>query len=187
MIWFVLLGIAAAAIALMIIPLWRRTYGDQPRAAFDAKIYRDQLTELELDAERSRITPDQAASARTEIARRLLATTSDGKRPDGKHSEETTERLTADGAKAIEKVTSAWYERIELRVAAEEKMKVAIQDEKIKQEKLRKRKVDTEAQATREVQTDVLKAAAKRQKTNDAGETATATATETATEMQEED
>ena len=101
MIWFVLLGIAAAAIALMIIPLWRRTYGDQPRAAFDAKIYRDQLTELELDAERSRITPDQAASARTEIARRLLATTSDGKRPDVKHSEETTERLTADGAKAI--------------------------------------------------------------------------------------
>jgi hypothetical protein len=93
----------------------------------------------------------------------------------------------ADGAKAIEKVTSAWDERIELRVAAEEKMKVAIQDEKIKQEKLRKRKVDTEAQATREVQTDVLKAAAKRQKTNDAGETATATATETATEMQEED
>ena len=31
----------------------------------------------------------------------------------------------ADGAKAIEKVTSAWDERIELRVAAEEKMKVA--------------------------------------------------------------
>lgn len=96
MIWFVLLGIAAAAISLMIIPLWRRTYGDQPRAAFDAQIYRDQLTELELDAERSRITPDQTASARTEIARRLLATTS-----DGKHSGETTERLTADGAKAI--------------------------------------------------------------------------------------
>ena len=96
MIWFVLLGIAAAAIALLVIPLWRRTDGAQPRAAFDAQIYRDQLTELELDAERSRITPDQAASARTEIARRLLAATSE-QEPD----EETTGRLTAGGAKAI--------------------------------------------------------------------------------------
>ena len=95
-IWSVLLGIAIAAIALMVIPLWRRKDPVQPRAAFDAQIYRDQLTELELDAERSRITPDQAASARTEIARRLLATTSDGA-PD----EESAGRLTSEGAKAV--------------------------------------------------------------------------------------
>ena len=84
-IWFVLFGIAAGAIALMVIPLWHRTDAAQPRSAFDAQIYRDQLTEVELDAERGRITPDQAASARSEIARRLLATTS-----DGKSNEETT-------------------------------------------------------------------------------------------------
>jgi len=95
-IWLVLLGIAIAAIALMVIPLWRTTGGAQPRAAFDARIYRDQLSELELDSERERITPDQAASARTEIARRLLAATA-----DGKPGEEAAERLTGKGAKAV--------------------------------------------------------------------------------------
>ena len=95
-IWFVLLGIAVAAIALMVIPLWRRTDGGQPRAAFDAQVYRDQLTELELDAERGRIAPDQAASARTEIARRLLATES-----GDMAGEQTSGRLTTDGAAAV--------------------------------------------------------------------------------------
>lgn len=76
MIWIVLLGIAVAAIALLLVPLWRRSESAQSRAAFDAQIYRDQLAEIELDAERERITPEQAASARAEIARRLLAATS---------------------------------------------------------------------------------------------------------------
>jgi cytochrome c-type biogenesis protein CcmH len=95
-IWFVLLGIAITAIALMVIPLWRRRDAVQPRAAFDAQIYRDQLNELELDAERARITPDQAASARTEIARRLLASA-----PDEGADGQPGGRLTADGAKAV--------------------------------------------------------------------------------------
>lgn len=80
-IWFVLIGITAAATALMFIPLWRRTHSAQPRSAFDAQIYRDQLSEVEIDAKVGRITPEQAASARTEIARRLLAATS-GALPD---------------------------------------------------------------------------------------------------------
>ena len=76
-----------------------------------------------------------------------------------------------DSELAIAKVTAAWDDCIELRVAAEEKTKLALQEEQAKTDKLRKRKVDTEAQATREVQTDVLKAAAmaaaKRQKATD--------------------
>ena len=61
-IWFVLLGIAVLAIALLVVPLWRRS-GDGPsRAAFDAQVYRDQLAELqqttkELDEIRERLVP----------------------------------------------------------------------------------------------------------------------------------
>lgn len=95
MIWSVLLGIAVLAMALMVLPLWRRTEGDQPRSAFDAQVYRDQLSEVELDADRGRITPDQAASARTEIARRLLAATADDSATSGEAG-----RLTASGAAA---------------------------------------------------------------------------------------
>lgn len=72
-----------------------------------------------------------------------------------------------DAESAIAKVTAEWDDRIELRVAAEEKTKLALQEEQAKTDKLRKRKVDTEAQATREVQTAVLKAASKRQKATD--------------------
>lgn len=100
MIWFFLLGIAVAAIALMVVPLWRRTGGAQPRAAFDAQIYRDQLTELEQDAERQRITPDQAASARTEIARRLLAATS-----DEIPQEDAAKRMSPEGAQTVSHAT----------------------------------------------------------------------------------
>ncbi len=74
-IWFVLLGISAFAIVLLVAPLWRRPKQNQSRNAFDAQIYRDQLEEIERDAERGQISPEQAASARTEIARRLLAIT----------------------------------------------------------------------------------------------------------------
>ena len=74
-IWFVLIGITAAATALMFIPLWRRTHATAPREAFDAQIYGDQLIEMEKEFEAGRISADQAESARTEIARRLLATT----------------------------------------------------------------------------------------------------------------
>jgi len=72
----------------MFIPLWRRTYGAPPREAFDAQIYRDQLTEVENDFKAGRITGVQAESVRTEIARRLLATTSDSK-PDCENIDQT--------------------------------------------------------------------------------------------------
>ena len=80
LIWIVLIAIALLAIGIMIIPLWRKTIKHQSREAFDEQIYRDQLTELNRDLERNRITPEQAVSARTEIARRLLAVTEKNKK-----------------------------------------------------------------------------------------------------------
>jgi cytochrome c-type biogenesis protein CcmH len=72
-IWIVLIGLALAATVAMFFPVWRRNHGGPSRDSFDAQIYRDQLEEVEADSEAGRISADQAASARTEIARRLLA------------------------------------------------------------------------------------------------------------------
>lgn len=70
----VLAVIGLAALGLVAIPLLRR-----PRAAlqigeFDRAVYRDQLREVELDQARGLLDAGEAASARLEIERRLLAT-----------------------------------------------------------------------------------------------------------------
>jgi cytochrome c-type biogenesis protein CcmH len=92
--WLILAAIAAVAILLLVAPLWRRPKQNPARAAFDAQIYRDQLIEIERDSERGQITAEQAATARTEIARRLLAVTD---APD--RTNESTEHMTEEGAR----------------------------------------------------------------------------------------
>jgi cytochrome c-type biogenesis protein CcmH len=91
--WLILVGIAVLAILLLVAPLWRGSGQAQPRAEFDAQIYRDQLMEIERDAERGQVSPEQAATARAEIARRLLAVRAiaKGDTPSGDHR-------TAEGA-----------------------------------------------------------------------------------------
>lgn len=74
-VWLILVAMAVTAILLLVAPLWRSPKHNLTRADFDAQIFRDQLVEIERDAERGQITPEQAATARTEIARRLLAVT----------------------------------------------------------------------------------------------------------------
>ncbi len=55
-------------------PLIRAAGGTAPdRDAFDAAVYRDQLTEIGRDRARGTLNDDQAASARLEIERRLLS------------------------------------------------------------------------------------------------------------------
>jgi cytochrome c-type biogenesis protein CcmH len=75
--WIVLFAVAALSMILVVAPLWRRGRHDMSRAAFDAQVYRDQLAEVERDAGRGALSPEEAAAARTEIARRLLATQAD--------------------------------------------------------------------------------------------------------------
>ena len=81
--WLALFAVAALAMLLLVAPLWRRGRADQSRAAFDAQVYRDQLAEIDRDAERGGLAAGEAAAARTEIARRLLATQEDGATTDG--------------------------------------------------------------------------------------------------------
>ncbi len=70
---FAVLGLmTAAALALLLPPLLRRHGRAAPRHAYDLEIYRDQLRELDRDAERGLIGAGQHASARAEIERRML-------------------------------------------------------------------------------------------------------------------
>jgi cytochrome c-type biogenesis protein CcmH len=75
----VLLVVALAGMTLIVLgmvlgPLLIRTRTPIERAAFDRAVYRDQLAELERDVARGVIEPSEAASARLELQRRLLAT-----------------------------------------------------------------------------------------------------------------
>ncbi len=74
MVLFVVFGVMTAfALALLVPPLLRRPADNAPRVAYDLEIYRDQLREIERDVGRGLIDGGQAASARTEVERRILA------------------------------------------------------------------------------------------------------------------
>ncbi len=73
MLWPILAAMTAAAAAIVLVPLLRRQGQRAPRAAHDLAVYRDQLGEIERDVARGLLAPPEAASARLEIARRVLA------------------------------------------------------------------------------------------------------------------
>ena len=75
MLWFILAGMAAFAALAAIWPLLRSS---APSAAADAAAseaasYKAQLDEIERDVERGQLPQSEAASARAEAARRLIA------------------------------------------------------------------------------------------------------------------
>jgi cytochrome c-type biogenesis protein CcmH len=67
----VVLGLAA--LGVVIAPLLRRERAEIAEAGFDRAVYRDQLQEVDRDIARGLLAPGEAASARLEIERRLLA------------------------------------------------------------------------------------------------------------------
>ena len=72
MLWILIALLTAAAILAVLVPL-SRTPTSRASAAHAARVYRDQLDELERDKAEGRISPGDADSARAEIARRLIA------------------------------------------------------------------------------------------------------------------
>lgn len=76
--WIAALAMAALAVLLLVLPLWRSRGTAATREAYDLAIYRDQLAELERDLARGVLNQDQAAAARTEIERRMLHTNERG-------------------------------------------------------------------------------------------------------------
>ena len=78
LLWAVLAAMTAAVTAALVVPLLRERSPRGRRADFNRQVYRDQLGELDADVERGVVTAAEAASARVEIQRRLIATAEGG-------------------------------------------------------------------------------------------------------------
>ena len=77
--WFVFALMTIAAIFAVLWPLGRRVRLE--RDGSEAAVYRDQLAEIDRDAAAGLIGPSEAAAARVEIGRRLLAAVDDQRGP----------------------------------------------------------------------------------------------------------
>ncbi|QBX33711.1 c-type cytochrome biogenesis protein CcmI [Paracoccus liaowanqingii] len=76
MFWIVAAAITALVTSAILAPIRRAKgglgSGSEPAAAYDLRVYRDQLTEVERDLERGVIQPEDAVRLRTEIGRKVL-------------------------------------------------------------------------------------------------------------------
>ncbi|WP_415639376.1 c-type cytochrome biogenesis protein CcmI, partial [Paracoccus nototheniae] len=72
MFWIVAAGITAIVAFAILAPLRRARAGAEPAAAFDLRVYRDQLSEVERDLERGVLQPEDAQRLRAEIGRKVL-------------------------------------------------------------------------------------------------------------------
>lgn len=73
MAFWIAAGLLSAVVALLVLLAARRPdMGQEPTAAYDLRIYRDQLAELDRDVSRGTLTEQEAARARTEVSRRIL-------------------------------------------------------------------------------------------------------------------
>jgi cytochrome c-type biogenesis protein CcmH len=101
--WIVAAAMAAAAVAALALPLFRSRVEDVDPAEFDLEVYRDQIAELERDCERGVLSGAEMEAARTEIARRILATDAQLKTRTGDQDrrEHGTPRSAATTALAI--------------------------------------------------------------------------------------
>ena len=76
MIWFwIVVGLLVlAALAALLRPLFRRAGHDASEAEAAVAMFRRQLADIDTELAQGRLTADEAAAARTEITRRMLAT-----------------------------------------------------------------------------------------------------------------
>ena len=84
--WIAAAGIGLAVTALLLLALLRGRAEDAPAAAYDLRVYRDQLREVDRDQARGVIAPADAERLRTEVARRVLEADralGNGAGPDG--------------------------------------------------------------------------------------------------------
>lgn len=72
--WLALAVLTAAVLIAVLRPLLRPAQPPPPAVSADLAVYRDQLAEIDAERARGLLADAEAAAARTEIARRLLAT-----------------------------------------------------------------------------------------------------------------
>jgi len=97
-----IVGTTIIVLALVLGPLLKPARAPETRAAFDRAIYRDQLKELEREVARGAVAEGEAATARLELQRRLLA--ADG---EEKKAAAGTRKPLLAGAVALAIVTIA--------------------------------------------------------------------------------
>ena len=94
LLWVLIASLTAAAILAVLMPLSRAPSADNS-AAHAARVYRDQLAELERDKAEGRISAGEAEAARAEIARRLIAADAEAKAGPAQAESRTTRRAVA--------------------------------------------------------------------------------------------
>lgn len=75
--WIIITLLAVLVLALLTLALLRGRPGLEPSAAYDMRIYRDQLKEVDRDLARGVIAPGDAERVRTEVSRRILTADSE--------------------------------------------------------------------------------------------------------------
>ncbi len=111
MIFFLVCGAAALLVAAwLILPLLRHRSG--PTEAPEVALYRAQLDELDRDVARGTLDADEAARARTEIARRLLAADRAQGKPQGEAPAGLTRAAALVSVALVLAVTGALYWRL---------------------------------------------------------------------------
>ncbi|MFU8835005.1 c-type cytochrome biogenesis protein CcmI [Roseovarius autotrophicus] len=71
--WIIAGALALGTGMLLALALLRGQSGAEPPAAYDLRVYRDQLGEIDRDAKRGVIAAEEAERLRTEVSRRILA------------------------------------------------------------------------------------------------------------------
>lgn len=71
--WFIIAVLSLAVAGILALALRRGDMGAEPAAAYDLRVYRDQLAEVDRDLARGVLDPRDAERVRTEISRRILA------------------------------------------------------------------------------------------------------------------
>lgn len=70
--WAAAVAMAAAVAGLLTLAMLRARAAAEPAAAYDLRVYRDQMAEIDRDLARGVIAPEEAERLRAEIGRRLL-------------------------------------------------------------------------------------------------------------------
>lgn len=70
--WIAVAGIGLGVTALLLAALLRGRAGGDPAAAYDLRVYRDQLREIDKDVARGLLVPAEAERMRAEVSRRIL-------------------------------------------------------------------------------------------------------------------
>ncbi|WP_404382315.1 c-type cytochrome biogenesis protein CcmI [Caenispirillum salinarum] len=96
--WIALALITGAVILLLVMPLLRRTQGPVDQATYDLAVYKDQLKEVDRDRERGLLSDEEAAAARLEIERRILAAAPVEKAPVTAKNKKAKDRKAAQAA-----------------------------------------------------------------------------------------